>query len=138
MPRILAIDYGIKRSGIAVTDPLKIIASPLETVVTTDLISFLKKYFEKEKVEALVIGDPKNLRGEENDLTAIVYDFISVLKKEFPDIPVHLIDERFTSKMASRIIGQSGMGKMKRQQKELLDKVSASIILQTYIDKFHT
>ena len=136
MGRLLGIDYGEKRVGIAVTDLSKIISSSLTTVATTDALKFLKDYCAKEPVEVFVIGDPKTLRNEANALTPKVNAFIILLEKEFPFIPVHKVDERFTSKMASAIILQSGIGKMKRRNKELVDKVSAAIILQTFLDTY--
>lgn len=133
MPRILAIDYGKKRTGIAVTDPLKMIASGLTTVPTHELIPFLKKYFIKESVEKIVIGDPKNLDGSATDATALVEEGIRILKKNFPDVPVLKIDERFTSKIASQSILASGVNKKQRQNKALTDEVSATILLQDYL-----
>lgn len=137
MGRILAIDYGEKRVGLAVTDPLKIIANGLPTVETKNIFPFLKEYFSKEKVESIVIGDPKNLRNEEMDITQKVNVFISQLKKEFPEIIIHRVDERFTSKMASQTILQSGLKKKDRQQKHLVDKISAVIILQNFLETIH-
>ena len=136
MGRLLGIDFGEKRVGIAVTDLSKIISSSLITVATHEAMKFLKDYCAKEPVEVFVIGDPKTLRNEANALTPKVNAFIILLEKEFPFIPVHKVDERFTSKMASAIILQSGIGKMKRRNKELVDKVSAAIILQTFLDTY--
>jgi len=136
MGRFLGIDYGEKRVGIAVTDLSKIISSSLTTIPTDEAMKFLKDYCTKEPVEIFVIGDPKTLRNEDNKLTPKVNAFILLLQKEFPLIPVHKVDERFTSKMASSIIFNSGIGKMKRQNKELIDKVSAAIILQTFLDTY--
>lgn len=133
MPRVLAIDYGKKRTGIAVTDPLKMIASGLTTVLTHELIPFLKKYFTQEVVEKIVIGYPKNLDGYSTDATALVEDYIRILKKNFPDIPILKIDERFTSKIASQSILASGVNKKHRQNKGLTDEVSATILLQDYL-----
>jgi len=135
--RILAIDYGEKRVGLAVTDPLKIIANGLPTVETKNIFPFLKEYFSKEKVESIVVGDPKNLRNEEMDITQKVNTFIGQLKKEFPEIIIHRVDERFTSKMASQTILQSGLKKKDRQQKHLVDKISAVIILQNFLETIH-
>lgn len=137
MGRILAIDYGEKRVGLAVTDPLKIIANGLPTVETKNIFPFLKEYFSKEKVESIVVGDPKNLRNEEMDITQKVNTFIGQLKKEFPEIIIHRVDERFTSKMASQTILQSGLKKKDRQQKHLVDKISAVIILQNFLETIH-
>ncbi len=136
MGRLLGIDYGEKRVGIAVTDLSKIISSSLTTVATHEAMKFLKDYCSKEPIEVFVIGDPKTLRNEANALTPKVNAFIELLQKEFPLIPVHKVDERFTSKMASALILQSGIGKMKRRNKELVDKVSAAIILQTFLDTY--
>lgn len=133
MPRILAIDYGKKRTGIAVTDPLKMIASGLTTVPTHELIPFLKKYFIKEPVEKIVIGYPKNLDGSATDATTLVEEGIRILRKNFPDVPVLKIDERFTSKIASQSILASGVNKKQRQNKALTDEVSATILLQDYL-----
>lgn len=133
MSRILAIDYGKKRTGIAVTDPLKMIASGLTTVPTHELIPFLKKYFIKESVEKIVIGYPKNLDGSTTDATALVEEGIRILRKNFPDVPILKIDERFTSKIASQSILASGVNKKQRQNKALTDEVSATILLQDYL-----
>jgi putative Holliday junction resolvase len=133
MSRILAIDYGKKRTGIAVTDPLKMIASGLTTVPTHELIPFLKKYFIKEPVEKIVIGYPKNLDGSATDATTLVEEGIRILRKNFPDVPVLKIDERFTSKIASQSILASGVNKKQRQNKALTDEVSATILLQDYL-----
>jgi len=134
MARILAIDYGTKRTGIAVTDPLQIIASGLDTVPTEAVIDFLKKYFETEAVEKIIVGEPLHADGTPMEITKKVYDFVERLKKLFPQTPVHLQDERFTSKTASRLILESGAKKKKRQDKALIDKVSAAVILQEYME----
>ena len=134
MARILAIDYGTKRTGIAVTDPLQIIASGLDTVPTEGVIDFLKKYFETEAAEKIIVGEPLHADGNPMEITKKVYDFVEKLKKLFPQIPVHLQDERFTSKTASRLILESGAKKKKRQDKALIDKVSAAVILQEYME----
>jgi putative holliday junction resolvase len=131
--RILAIDYGLKRTGIAVTDPLRIIASPLETVSTTDLLSFLKLYTSKETVDEFVIGMPKTLLNKDSAIAPFVRQFVEELKKQFPEKPVHLADERFTSSMAQRALIEGGMKKKNRQVKENVDKVSAAIILQGFM-----
>jgi putative Holliday junction resolvase len=138
MGRIMAIDYGAKRVGVAVTDPLKIIANGLPTVETVKIFSFLKEYVPKESVESFVVGYPKNLRNEDMEITKKVSSFVELLKKNFPSIPVHLVDERFTSKMASQTIAQSGLPKKQRQQKELIDKISAVIILQNFLETKHS
>ncbi|HVI49172.1 MAG TPA: Holliday junction resolvase RuvX [Chitinophaga sp.] len=133
MARILAIDYGKKRTGLAVTDPLQLIASGLTTVATHELIPFLKKYFAAEEVETIVIGDPKSLRGEATDATALVKECVRILKKNFPDIPIKQVDERFTSRMAFQTMIDSGLKKKDRQNKALVDEISATIILQEYL-----
>jgi putative holliday junction resolvase len=134
MPRIIAIDYGGKRTGLAVTDPLKIIASALETVPTATLLLYLKSYVEREPVEAFVIGNPKGLDGKATDASPLVESFVEILKKEFPLLPVYLHDERFTSKMAVRAMIDSGMKKKDRQVKGTIDKISAVIILQSFME----
>jgi putative Holliday junction resolvase len=134
MARILAIDYGKKRTGLAVTDPLKIIATGLTTVDTEKLVWFLKDYFAKEPVELILLGYPKQLDGSDNDITPKVEKFFSQLQKLFPDIPSKLIDERFTSKMAFQTMIDSGLNKKDRQNKALVDEVSATILLQGYIN----
>lgn len=136
MGRILAIDYGLKRTGIAVTDPQKIIASPLETVRTHALWGFLQNYFNKEEVEAVVIGVPKDLRGRDTDATAAVNKFIVKFEEKYPDLPLHQIDERFTSKMAFDAMIAGGMSKKERRKKENVDKISASIILQSFMERY--
>jgi putative holliday junction resolvase len=134
MPRILAIDYGAKRTGLAVTDPSKIIASALETVPTDKLLDFLKKYTQTEAVEAFVVGMPKNLNGTTTDGTAYVERFVVELKNIFPKTPIHLHDERFTSKMAVQTMIAGGMKKKDRQIKGNIDKISAVIILQSFME----
>ena len=133
MPRILAIDYGLKRTGLAVTDPLKIIATGLTTVESKQLISFLKNYFSKEEVELIVIGEPKNLDDSDTHATPLVHRFIKELQKNFPSIPVETVDERFTSKMASRAMVEMGLKKKQRQNKALIDEIAATIMLQDYL-----
>jgi len=133
MARILAIDYGKKRTGLAVTDPLQMIASGLTTVATHDLIPYLKKYLASEAVELILIGDPKNLDGEATDATALVAECVRILQKNFPQIPVKKVDERFTSKLAFRSMIDSGLKKKDRQNKGLVDEISATIILQEYL-----
>ncbi len=133
MPRILAIDYGAKRTGLAVTDPLKIIASALETVPSETLIAYLKKYMVAEEVEAFVVGMPKNLDGSDTDGTIHVKRLLEELKTHFPTIPVHLADERYTSKMAVQAMIAGGMKKKDRQVKGNIDKISAVIILQGFM-----
>jgi putative Holliday junction resolvase len=131
--RVLAIDYGLKRTGIAVTDPLRIIASPLDTIETSKLLVFLKSYCEKETVDEFVIGMPKTLKNEDSSIAPEVRKFIVLLKAAFADKPVHEVDERFTSSMAQRALIEGGMKKKDRQIKGNVDKVSAAIILQSFI-----
>lgn len=133
MPRILAIDYGLKRTGLAVTDPLKIIATALTTVESPKLIQFLKDYFQKEEVELIVIGEPKNWDESDTHATPLVKKLVEKLKKEFPKMPLKLVDERYTSKMASNAILEMGIKKKDRRDKSLVDKVAATIILQEYM-----
>ncbi|TAN21719.1 MAG: Holliday junction resolvase RuvX [Chitinophagaceae bacterium] len=133
MPRILAIDYGKKRTGIAVTDPLKMIATGLTTVLTHELIPFLKKYFLREEVEKIIIGYPKNLNDTDTDATQSVRECVRILKKNFPDKPVEMLDERFTSKIALQSIVASGINKKQRRDKGLIDEVSATVLLQDYL-----
>jgi putative Holliday junction resolvase len=133
MGRILAIDYGLKRCGLAVTDPLKIIAGPLEMVAANQLLPYLKNYFSKEEVEAVVVGKPMDLFQNETDSTKAVFAFVEKLKEQWPALPVHLHDERFTSKMAQRAMIDGGMKKSKRREKGQVDKVSAVLILQSYM-----
>ena len=135
MPRILAIDYGLKRTGLAVTDPLKIISSALTTVETSQLFNFLKEYFKTEVVERIIIGDPKNLDDSDTHATPLVKKVIERLKKEFPVIPVETVDERYTSKMASRAMIDMGMKKMQRRNKAMVDQIAATIMLQEYMEK---
>lgn len=133
MGRLLAIDYGSKRVGIAVTDPLQLIASPLDTVHSKDIISFLKNYNEKEQVDSFIVGMPKNLNNEDTNATSLVKQFVKLLQKNFPEKLVHLVDERFTSKMALQTMIAGGTKKKDRAKKENLDKISATIILQSYL-----
>jgi len=133
--RILAFDYGTKRIGIAVTDPLQIIATGLDTIHPKDIIDYLKKYLSAEQVELFVVGEPKQMDGTASQSASHIKGFITTLKKNFPEIPIERIDERFTSKMASAVVAQSGFRKSDRQNKERLDTISATIILQTYLEK---
>lgn len=133
MARIICIDYGGKRTGIAVTDPFKIIATALDTVPTKDLIAFLKKYFASEEVELLLIGYPLNLDDSPTHGTALVKTAIKQLIKEFPNLPIKQVDERFTSKLASRAMVEMGMKKKDRQKKENTDMIAATIMLQEYL-----
>ncbi len=133
MARIIAIDFGKVRTGLAVTDPLGIIASPLETVETKKLGEFLRTYFQKEEVSNVVIGMPKRLDNTDTHATALVERFVEQFKVKFPEKPVTLIDERFTSKMALSAMIEGGMSKKDRKIKGNIDKVSAAIILQSYL-----
>jgi putative Holliday junction resolvase len=132
--RIMAFDYGTKRIGIAVTDPLQIIATALTTVHPQDIWEYLKDYLKQESVETFVVGKPLQMDGTDSESAQHVVGFVRKLKKEYPSINVVEVDERFTSKMASSTIAQSGMKKNKKQNKGLIDTVSATIILQTYMD----
>lgn len=134
MPRILAIDYGAKRTGLAVTDPLGMIASPMETVRSHDLFDFLKSYFEKEEVSEVVIGMPKNTDGSPTNATPLVEAAVNRFRKLFPGKKLFLHDERFTSRMAMDAMIAGGMKKKDRQDKGNVDKVSAAIILQSYLE----
>ena len=133
MGRILAIDFGEKRTGIAVTDELQIIASGLTTVATTTLLSFLKEYIAKENVELIVVGQPKRLNNDFSDVEQVILTYIEKLKAAFPELPIERVDERFTSKIAFQSMIDSGVKKKQRRSKELLDEVSATVILQSYL-----
>jgi putative Holliday junction resolvase len=135
MARIMAFDFGTKRLGIAVTDPLKMFATALTTIHPKDIVPFLQKYLQAEQVSVFVVGEPKQMDGTASQSAQDVRGFVTILKKNFPDIPVEMIDERFTSKMASATIAQSGLKKMARQNKALIDTISATIILQSYLEK---
>ncbi|WOD43909.1 Holliday junction resolvase RuvX [Hwangdonia lutea] len=133
MARILAIDYGKKRTGIAVTDELQIIASGLTTVDTKVLIQFLKEYTEKEKVALFVVGEPKQMDNTASESETLIQPFLAKLEKQFPDIPIVRVDERFTSKMAFQTMIDSGLKKQQRKNKALVDEISATLILQSYL-----
>jgi len=135
MGRILAIDFGTKRTGLAVTDPLRIIATALETVETVYLIDFLKKYFQKEAVDEVVIGLPKRLDNTDSETAPAVRKFIELFRKTLPDKPIHTIDERFTSSIAQRAMIDGGMKKKDRQVKGNVDKISAVLILQSFMER---
>lgn len=135
MARILAIDYGLKRTGLAVTDPLQIIAGALTTVETPQLFNFLKDYFSREQVERIIIGDPKNLDDSDTHATPHVRKTVERLKKEFPAIPVVMVDERYSSKMAKGAMIEMGMKKMQRRDKSMVDKIAATILLQEYMER---
>ena len=132
--RVMSFDYGTKRIGIAVTDPLQLIATWLDTVHPKDIIDYLKKYLQTEQVERFIVGEPKQMDNTPSQSAVHVKGFVNLLKKQFPDIPISMLDERFTSKMASAAIAQSGMSKKARQSKELVDTVSATILLQSWME----
>jgi putative Holliday junction resolvase len=134
MGRILAIDYGHKRVGLAVTDPLQLIATPLDTVHSKDLLAFVKAYHQREPLAALVVGMPRTLRNEATDSTSAVVGLVRSLRKEFPAVPVHEIDERYTSRMAQAAMLAGGLSKKDRRDKATVDKVSATLILQSFLD----
>ncbi|MDD7303270.1 MAG: Holliday junction resolvase RuvX [Bacteroidaceae bacterium] len=134
MSRILAIDYGVRRTGIAVTDSLQIIANGLTTVETKQLLPFLRDYVAREKVELFVVGLPKQTNGRDSDNLPRVRSFVGQLKKALPDIPVEWWDERYTSVMAHQTMLESGIGRKARQNKALVDEISACIILQGYME----
>ena len=134
MGRIMSIDYGHVRSGIAVTDSLRITANALTTVITKNIFDFLDTYLSKEIIDILVVGYPRNLKYELADITKEIDIFISKFSEKYPNIKVELIDERFTSKMAFQTMIDSGIGKKARQNKAIIDKISATIILENYLD----
>lgn len=133
MARILAIDYGKARTGIAVTDELQIIASGLTTVNTKTLIRFLKDYTAKEQVELFLVGEPKQMDNTASESEVLITPFLAKLKEQFPSIPVIRVDERFTSKMAFQTMIDSGLKKQQRKNKALIDEISATLILQSYL-----
>lgn len=133
MARILAIDFGSKRTGIAVTDELQIIASGLTTVLTADLLTFLEKYFKEEKVEMVLIGEPKQMNNTASESEISIQEFLKKFSEKFPEKELKRVDERFTSKMAVQTMIDSGLKKKKRQNKALVDEISATIILQSYL-----
>jgi len=133
MGRLLAIDYGSKRTGIAVTDEMQIIASGLTTVDTKTLMDFLKSYTAKETVDLILIGLPKQMNNELSESEPLILKFIKILAKEFPDMPIQRVDERFTSKMAFQTMIDSGLNKKQRKNKALVDEISATLILQSYL-----
>lgn len=134
MSRILAIDYGKKRTGIAVTDPLQIIATGLTTVPTHQLMDFLLNYVRQEPVERIVVGHPKQMNNEDSENMRNIVPFVKQLKKRLPDLPVELVDERFTSVLAHQAMIAGGLKKKDRQNKALVDEISATIILQSYLE----
>jgi len=133
MGRILAIDYGKVRTGIAITDELQLIASGLETVATSDLIPFLETYTTSEDVELFVVGEPKQMNNEASESEVLIIPFLEKLKKAFPKIPITRVDERFTSKMAFQTMIDGGLSKKQRKNKALVDEISATLILQSYL-----
>lgn len=133
MARIVALDYGEKRTGIAVTDELQMIASGLTTVKTAQLLSFLKDYFKQENVALVLVGEPKQHDGKPSQSEVFIQDFLKEFKAEFPEMLLQRVDERFTSQMAVQAMIDSGLGKKKRRDKALVDEISATIILQTYL-----
>jgi len=133
LPRILSIDYGLKRTGLAVSDPLQIIATGLATVESKQLIPFLKNYFLKEQVELIIIGEPKNWDDTDTHATPLVEKCIKELQKNFPQIPIKKVDERFTSKMAKDSMLEMGLKKSQRRNKALVDEIAATIMLQEYM-----
>jgi putative holliday junction resolvase len=135
MPRIIAIDYGIKRTGIAVTDELQIIASGLTTVASETAIPFLKDYFSKEDVIKVLIGEPKQMNGQASESTPVIEKFVADFKAAFPDMEIDRVDERFTSKMAFQTMIDSGLKKKQRQNKSLVDEIAATILLQDYLTR---
>lgn len=135
MARILALDYGFKRTGIAVTDEMQIIASGLATVPTRDLITYLDQYFKTENVELVLVGEPKQMDNSASQSEAGIFEFLKKFETKFPGMPLKRVDERFTSKMAVRTMIDSGLKKNKRKDKALLDEISATIILQSYLYK---
>jgi putative holliday junction resolvase len=133
MARIMAIDYGTKRVGIAVTDPLQIIANGLTTVHSTEVITFIKKYIETEALECIVVGQPKHLNNQPSDADRFIEPFVMHLKRSLPGIKIDRVDERYTSKMAFQTMIDGGLKKSARKNKDLVDEISATLILQTYM-----
>lgn len=135
MARILALDYGTRRTGIAITDPFQLIASGLTTVATDDLWAFLEQYLREEDVERIVVGEPRQMDNTPSEVEGAIGVFLKELNKRYPQLPVSREDERFTSKMALRTMVEGGMKKKKRRQKETLDQISATLILQSYLSR---
>lgn len=135
MGRLIGIDYGKKRVGIAVTDPLKMFASPLNTIHPAEFDDFIRGYMKSETIDAFVIGYPVTMNNQPSDSVKYIDPFIRKLKKNFPEIQVHLVDERFTSRMALRTMIDGGLTRKGRQDKAMVDKISASIILQSFLDR---
>ncbi len=134
MGRLLCLDYGRKRVGVAVTDPLKIIASGIETIPTHQIREYIRSYLSGGEVEGIVVGYPKTLRNEPSEAIQYINPFLKWFRKEFPNVLLDLYDERFTSRMAERTLIEAGVPKMKRRDKSLVDKISAALILQSYLD----
>ena len=134
MGRLICLDYGRKRVGIAVTDPIQIIASAVETVATHDIRTYIKDYLGREDIDEVVIGYPRNLKNEPSEAVQYIDPFLKWFRKEFPDVPLVLYDERFTSKMAEDSLIRAGVPKQARRNKSLVDKISASLILQSYLE----
>ena len=134
MGRILAIDYGKKRVGVAVTDPSQIIASPLETVLSHEIFDFLKKYMEKEQVDCIVVGYPRQMNNEPSESVRYINPFLKGLERKFPEMNIQLFDERFTSKIAFQAMIDGGVKKQKRRDKAMVDRISASLILQSFLE----
>jgi putative holliday junction resolvase len=134
MGRILAIDYGLRRVGLAVTDPMQMLAIPLDTIDTPKIIQYLKDYILRENVETIILGFPKNMDGNDTDATPIVEKFNLELSTNFPNIPIKLVDERLTSRMAKQTLIDAGYKKKDRKNKKLVDTVAAALILQTYLE----
>lgn len=134
MGRILAIDYGQKRVGLAVTDPLRIVANGLDTVSTNDVIDYLKRYMDREQVDKIVVGLPRQMNGEDSESMKYIRPFVKRLGKEFPGLEIVFVDERFTSVLAHKAMLDGGLKKKDRQNKALVDKISAVMILQTYME----
>lgn len=134
MGRLIAFDYGKKRIGIAVTDPGQIIASGLTTVAPNEVLKFISGYIESEQLDAFIVGKPRQMNNEPSESAELVRDFVRSLKKKFPGIPVKMVDERFTSKMAKMAMVEGGLSKKKRQDKAVVDSVSAALILQSYME----
>jgi len=137
MGRILAIDYGQKRTGVAVTDELQIIASSLGTIATKEIWKFLKAYSQKEKLDVIVVGEPRDLKNRPSDSSRFVEPFVMKLRKNFPNIKIERFDERFTSKIAHQTMIDGGLKKHKRQNKALVDSISATLILQSYLESLN-
>ncbi|MCX8080622.1 MAG: Holliday junction resolvase RuvX [Bacteroidia bacterium] len=134
MGRILAIDFGIKRTGLAISDPLQMFGQPLETIPTEEILAYVEKLNQKDPISEIVIGLPLTLNNDMNDISPLVKACADTIKKKFPDILIHTIDERFTSSIASQTILLSGISKEKRKNKALVDKISAAILLNDYLE----